>query len=139
MNDLQPHFEDRIWIDFVRGLPLADGGERLRAHLETGCSQCLETETCWRRILDVARREPRYEVPEAPVRLVKAAFGLERKAPMLSKLARMAERTFDSFLEPLPSGMRGGGAPARQLLHEAGNFLIDLRLETTRSSEFLTG
>jgi hypothetical protein len=139
MNDVQPHFDDRIWIDFVRGLPPADGGERLRAHLETGCRQCLETHTSWKRIAEVARREASYEVPETTVRLVKAAFGLRRKAPMLSKLATMAVRTFDSFLEPLPSGMRGGATPARQLLHEAGNFLIDLRLETTHASEFLTG
>jgi hypothetical protein len=138
MNNVQPHFEDRIWIDFVRGLP-ADGEERLRAHLEKKCSQCLETETLWRRILEVTLREASYEAPEATVRLVKASFALRSKASVLSKLATMALRTYDSFLEPLPSGMRGGAAPARQLLHEAGSFLIDLRLETTGGSESLTG
>src|SRR5882724_8774883 len=104
MDNVQTHFEDNIWIDFVRGLP-ADGEERLRAHLDKGCSQCLETQANWTRVVEVARREASYEAPEATVRLVKSAFEFRRKAPILSKLASMAVRTFDSFLEPLPSGL----------------------------------
>jgi len=139
MNDLQPHFDDRIWIDFVRGLPLPEGGERLREHLETGCQQCLETQKWWSRLVEVARREASYKAPESTVRLVKAAFALKRKAPLLSRLTQIAVRTFDSFLEPLPAGIRGGAAPARHLLHDTGDFLVDLRLETTGRAESLTG
>jgi hypothetical protein len=47
---------------------------------------------------------------------------------------------FDSFHEPLPAGVRGGTAPARHLLHEAGKFLIDVRLEQESGTHgFLTG
>lgn len=139
MSDLQPHFEDGMWIDFVRGLTTIDDAKHLGAHLEAGCPECVEAHSTWNRVLDVTRREASYEVPEASVRLVNAAFALRHKTPVLSRLAQVAVRIFDSFEEPLPAGIRGGAAPARQLLHAAGDFLIDLRLETEGRRESLTG
>lgn len=139
MSDLQPHFEDGMWIDFVRGLAPIEAARQLEAHLEAACPECVETHAAWSRILDLTRRELSYRVPEDTVRVVHAAFALRHKTPMLARLAQAAVRIFDSFEEPLPAGIRGGPTSARQLLHTAGNFLIDLRLEPEGRVEHLTG
>jgi len=135
----ESHFEDRMWVDFIRGVARFDDAKRLKAHLEAACPECLETHAAWSRILDAARREASYQVPEATIRLVNSAFTLRNKIPILSRLAQVAVRVFDSVEEPLPAGIRGAAAPARQLLHAAGKFLIDLRLETEGRLESLTG
>jgi hypothetical protein len=64
--------------------------------------------------------------PEAP-----------RKAPGLG--AQIAEMVFDSFRQPLPEGVRNVGPRARQVLCQAGNFAVDLRLDSGADRGSLVG
>jgi hypothetical protein len=110
------------------------------AHLSSECRICIQTFRIWSAAFEVAQREREYEPPEDIVRLVKDAYALRQRTPFLAQLAKMAEVVFDSFRAPLPAGIRGVGGIPRHLLHHAGEFQIDLRLEhEDRTHSSLTG
>ena len=80
------------------------------------------------------------EPTEGRERVVKAAFTLRRRIPFRAGQSLTAERVFDSFVDPLPIGIRGSVASPRQLLYGAGDFLIDLRIEEgVRAPGTITG
>ena len=129
MNKLKTHFDDDAWIRFVRGLVDDEEASAMRAHLEEGCTDCRQAHDAWQRCEEMVRQEPHEITPASAIRLVKAAFALRRKIPFPPGLAHAAELIFDSFREPQPMGVRGGPASSRQVLYEAGAFLVDLRFE----------
>ena len=49
-------------------------------------------------------------------------------------MAITASLVFDSFNEPSPQGVRSGGSSSRQLLYQAGSFVVDLYLEVIPDS-----
>ena len=100
----------------------------MRAHLNQGCEECRETYETWQRFVEIASQEAGV-ASESAVRFVKAAFALRRKVPFRAGTAQAAERLFDSFQEPSPMGIRGSPASPRQLLYQAGTFLVDLRVD----------
>lgn len=126
-------------IDAVRGL----GGEaqaNLDWHVER-CEACAEELRFWCNIAVLTERDRSYEPPATAVAAVKqsvrghlsprtnpAAWAAERLRAMVATLV------FDTLLQPLPAGVRGGASGARQLLYEAPPLLIDLRLETSGRS-----
>jgi hypothetical protein len=136
MLKVTSHFDEERWVDFVRKVISPDAEARMQRHLDEGCDVCQRTHTMWLHVVDAAAGESRSEPPKASVQLVKAAFAIRRKLPVLSRLARMARVVFDSLYEPLPVGVRGGALPARHILHEAGPYFIDVRLE--RESEIVS-
>jgi hypothetical protein len=138
MRTTKEHFTDEVWLDFVRQLPVADEVE-LRNHLNQQCPVCLKSHALWLRVASASVREPEYSPPESQVRSIKAAFGLKRSLPLLRQLAQAAQLVFDSWSEPLPAGVRGGPGSVRRMLHKAGEFLIDLRIETTHGKSLVSG
>jgi hypothetical protein len=130
------HFDNERWVDFVRHVISLDAAAQMQSHLDEGCDVCGSTHAMWLHVVDAAAGESCCEPPEASVQSVKAAFALRRKLPVLKRLARMAQVVFDSLYEPLPVGVRGGALPARHILHEAGLYFIDVRLE--RESEIVS-
>jgi hypothetical protein len=129
VKKLDEHFEDGAWVDFVRGVASEDQAHRMHQHLNSGCEQCSRRMSTWKGVLNFTRQESAHEPPEHAVRAVKAAFDIEGRLPFFARFAAAAKLLLDNIREPLPEGVRGPVAPARQLLHESGNFLIDLRLE----------
>jgi hypothetical protein len=134
------HFGEQIWIDFVRGLLPREEAEAISAHLASGCASCQEAHGLWSKVWTAACREHGYEPPQAAVLAAKATFILRQRASLLGRLAEVAQKIFDSFTEPLPAGIRGTAYGPRYLLHQAGSFLIDFRLEDDGGSQnSLTG
>lgn len=123
------HFEDEEWTDFIRSTASHELKTRIEEHLATGCAQCDKSLALWKSVSIVAKRELAFQVPSDVVRDLKACFELRKKFPVLSREARIARLIFDSFRDPLPAGVRGRSAPGRRLLHESGDFHIDLSLE----------
>jgi len=126
---LTTHFEDDAWLSFVRGVTTAEEAEAMRAHLNEGCDECRQTHETWQRFVEIAKHEACNLASASAIRVVKAAFALRRKVPFRAGLAQEAERLFDSSQEAWPRGLRGSPASPRQLLYQAGNFMVDLRLE----------
>ncbi len=129
MSEHEEHFSDDVFLRFVRGILPPEQAQEIQGHVDRGCRECLRSLALWRSVLDLAGCETEYEVPEGVLGLVKAAFLLRRRIPVMCRLAQAARLVFDSLLEPLPEGIRAGVAAPQHLLHEAGGFLIDLWLE----------
>ncbi len=123
------HFPPDDWIDFARGLLPGPREQAMQAHLEGGCSECLDRSRSWQYIVQFSRRESSYQPPADDVRLVKAAALQFEPGTWMTELAQFARLVFDSVRDPSPAMVRSMGQPVRQLLHEAEPFVIDLRLE----------
>jgi hypothetical protein len=123
------HFTDEDWLNFVRGsLPDVER-EPMEEHLRGGCSECARLRACWAKVLETAHRDRDYEAPSGALRAAEAAFEDWRKRVVLLARARRARLFFDSLLQPLPAGVRGGAEPPRRIQHRWGRWRVDLRLE----------
>lgn len=122
------HFEDDAWINLVRGILPAQAAEVMRKHLESRCAECQQTYETSVRIMELGSRQVA-GVSDFPVRLVKAVSALRRRVLFRTGPALLAERVLDSFRDPLPGGIRGTVASPRELVYEAGGYMIDIRLE----------
>jgi hypothetical protein len=123
MTNLNTHFDDDAWLSFVRGILPASHERAMRAHLDRGCAECQRTHETWKQVVETAGRD-RSDSPADP-----ANIALRRRIPFCAGLALLAEPVFDSFQDPAPVGIRGSGSGPRQLVYEAGGYLIDLQLE----------
>ena len=126
------HFPDEAWADFTRGISEFKTTADLRSHLANGCSECTAAFTTWKRVNAISAQESSYSPSEEVVRLVKREFAI-RQAPEPSPWS-LAKLVFDSFAQPLPTGVRAHAVSARQLVYEAEGLTVDLRLDTQPSS-----
>src|SRR5207245_3591736 len=53
---------------------------------------------------------------------------------LLRRIKQAARLVFDSFLQPLPDGIRISQLPARRLVYEAGSLMADLWIEPKTDS-----
>jgi len=134
------HFTDEAWIDFVRQVMPPDEAAVIQEHLNDACEECRNSCAIWRTAAEIASRESRYEVPQQTVRMLEATYAEWRGIHVLPKSARVARLVFDSFLEPLPFGVRASSASARRILCRSGEWTIDMRLEREGGNRmFLAG
>jgi len=132
------HFDIVEWADFVRGIP---GGSRqadMEAHLETGCARCRRTVEMFQKLIPIARNEAELEVPEYVVHCARALAALARPERIQVNSRGVSRLVFDSFLEPLPAGVRSQHRVTRQTLYETGDYSVDLRQEFERGSGRVT-
>jgi hypothetical protein len=121
------HFSDEVWADFVRGVAPTETAAGIKSHLAMGCADCSVTLDLWKRLHTAAADEAKYSAPEELVRRLKLEFTSEHSSPV-AKVAPAA-LVFDSFLRPLPAGVRSGASAARQLVYESEGLTVDLRVE----------
>jgi hypothetical protein len=81
----------------------------------------------------------RYSLPCVPRdRLLQELWGclesLLRPSSFLRRATQAARLVFDSFLQPLPDGIRMSQLPARRLVYEAGGLMADLWIEPKTDS-----
>jgi len=81
----------------------------------------------------------RYSLPRvARDRLLQELWGclesLLRPSSLLRRVTQAARLVFDSFLQPLPDGIRISQLPARRLVYEAGSLMADLWIEPKTDS-----
>ncbi len=123
------HFDLRKWTDFVRGLTSSSDRTAMEIHLATGCLECHEWVNLLGRVAAVGAGS-RQHVPESLAEQARAVF-VTRRPEQLPAFPRLAARlAYDSFRDPLPFGVRSTQFTSRQALYEAGDYCLDLRLET---------
>jgi hypothetical protein len=125
------HVHDEEWVDAVRGTLPGDRAAEVAAHLETGCARCLKARELWLAVAGVAGSEHLYQPPADALRIVRAAFDTRRTHT--ESLPLRAVLAFDSLMQA-GMGVRGGAAPPRHLLYQAGALFIDLRFVASRGS-----
>ena len=121
------HYATYCWFEFVRGVTSKGVTARMRQHLFTGCRKCHQAFNLMRKLAD-STSQPQVEVPSVVVRNAKAIFNIPKKRNVISTI--VARLVFDNFLEPLPAGVRSRTQMFRQAMYEAGDVLIDLRLQS---------
>ena len=120
------HFSTETLLDFARGLLPSLRADELKHHVE-GCKKCLASYDMWRAVMGAGRREKKYRPSESAVQRAKEACGL-REGWRPSGRKTRARLIFDSFLQPLPAGVRNSMAATRQLQYRSGPLIIDIDL-----------
>ncbi len=135
------HFTAEAWLDFARRTMSREEMALMQRHLDGGCRRCLQLYETWSAVSGIANREETYGPPERAVRLAKAAYEQSGPRRPVRRAVRMAQLIFDNSLNLAPAGVRTSTVPTRQVLHKAGPFLIDLRMESEagRNRVFVVG
>lgn len=124
------HYSDAEWADFVRGLTARPAQASMEAHLSSGCRRCGRAAEALGMVATVARGEEAFDVPHDALGWAMAVFWLrppERVRILPRVLARLV---FDSFGEAQPVGVRSLERVSRQAMYRAGDYYVDLRMET---------
>ena len=120
------HFKLEEWADLARNVAGPEAAAKMRQHLATGCSACIEAFASMNAVAALAKRQEQYEPPAEHVRSAKA---LVAQAAFQSRKRDFMELVFDNFLQPAAAGVRGAQKAARQVLYQKGTCCIDIRLE----------
>lgn len=131
------HFDIADWADYGRGCAAPADRAAMQAHLEAGCRRCRALADLVQRIVVSARSGVLAEPPPDVLRCAKALSALQR--PRAGGGWSLARLVYDSFQEPLTAGMRADDRPPRHAVFEAGDFLVDLRVEPEPGSVTLVG
>src|SRR6266581_3484540 len=102
------HFSTETLLDLARGLLPFLKADEVKHHLE-GCKTCRASYDMWRAVMEAGRREKKYRPSESAVQRAKETFGL-REVWRPSGRKTRARLIFDSFLQPLPAGVRNSMA-----------------------------
>jgi hypothetical protein len=131
------HFSEEDWLDFARDQAI-DRRTSLAQHLASGCSRCAATLRFWRSVLARAGSEATYAPPDFAVRQARASFALSRPKGLFARAADAASLVFDSFRQPQPAGVRAAGPSPRQMLYQAGPYVVRLRVDPGTDSDRLS-
>jgi hypothetical protein len=130
------HFSIWQWVDHVRGLG-EGAGPAMDAHLSSGCRRCGRIVDVLRGVVETAPRDRDFEPPDQVLRNAQAIYPLyTAESESLPRL--VARLVHDSFLAPLPVGLRTQSRVARHALFEAGSYHLDLQLEHQPASGVVT-
>ncbi|HLB90346.1 MAG TPA: hypothetical protein VJK29_21995 [Terriglobales bacterium] len=128
------HFELIEWTDFVRGLVEQSARVAMERHLASGCRKCRHTADLLRKAAVAARSDSKVQVPEYAVRFARAIFILQLPEKVRLLPRALARLLYDCFREPLPVGVRSQQGLSRRALYQAGDYLLDVRLENEGGS-----
>ncbi len=134
------HYDIGEWADYVRNLLAESQRMDMERHLATGCAECNAQARFLREVADTASTNESYEQASAP--LAAAAREIFARPPesgersgMLGALRTLAAQlTFDSSAQLYASGARGHRPAARQLMYQAGDYCLDLRVDRERNT-----
>jgi hypothetical protein len=118
----------------------ASDGEKLTLenHLVT-CGGCEETKQEFQSLMTQLRED---SANEPPAELVQ--WGISLFQPVIQPQAGrglrkiIASLVFDTYDQPMLAGVRGMGAPARQLLFRAGDVDVDVKIESMEANDRIT-
>ncbi len=122
------HTREGVIAQFVAGrLSRKERGE-FEAHLQPGCQSCEGAVRWYRGLSRMLQRDSAYEPPESSIRSVMDAFR-RHQTQSIGFFCIVAEKLFDSFLNPVPAGVRQPGSTERLILYQAGEMHIDLKID----------
>jgi hypothetical protein len=126
------HIPYTLLVDMVEGRFTPDAP--MLAHLAE-CPTCASSVAWLERVLGLMRSDSSVDAPPALVARAKRLFQVQPPAARPSLRQRIAAvLSFDSAATPLAFGMRTGVAGERQLLFNAGELDVDLRIAPSSAS-----
>lgn len=122
------HFPEETLIDFLHGFSAPATAQEIQSHLGNSCTDCHAALGRWNAVMSFAVKERSYTPPENLVRMAKLEFVARREAE--PEAVTLASLIFDSVNQPLPVGIRSGGAASMQhLVYEADGVNVHLSFE----------
>ena len=107
----------------------------IQAHMSSGCKTCAENHGWLTQMLAVTSKDDSFNFSEETIGWSVAQFkAASASAP--TKMQILARLVFDNLLPSRPIEVRSMAAPAisRQMLYQAGDYDVDLRLEQFEAS-----
>jgi hypothetical protein len=133
------HPTDEDWLEFLLRSSHSDRTTRMQTHLATRCQECSRTLNIFQAVYEVVQEAFACEPPASVARLAKAVFRVNREWRSTRRLVR-GQLVFDSFQQPQCLDLRAAAGPmARELVHKAGSWVIDLHLEHCAHQLLVTG
>jgi hypothetical protein len=129
------HFSIDDWIDFARQVEGRDQKAAMQQHLNEGCTKCQTIVETWRHVMDIAKLQNAFEPPAWAIEAVNISFALRKVVPFPASKIELAKLLFDSALQPITVGVRGGSPMVRQLLFKSGSVCIDMRMQPKPGSD----
>jgi hypothetical protein len=129
------HLSAEELIDYLEGRASETTLGAVDTHISK-CTDCLNMKQELQELTLTLQQDSAFEPPEELVQ-----WGVNLFQPMLKpstsgKLRRIvASLVFDTFKEPMLSGVRRAALPPRQLLFRAGDVDIDVKIEATEAND----
>ncbi|MFI5174285.1 MAG: hypothetical protein ACHQKY_05480 [Terriglobia bacterium] len=124
------HFMEEVFAQFVAGCLVGKEREDFDVHLKAGCESCEEAIRWYRGLSSMLQKDRGFEPPESSVLGVVKAFR-RQKSKVMNLVCTVADKLFDSFVDPLPAGVRQLAATERQILYQADEMQLDLKIDKT--------
>jgi hypothetical protein len=124
--------------DFAEGRLSAADREQVAGHI-TGCTRCGEQATALLSVVDLMRTDDSQDAPPHVISRAVRIFRTERLSQATAVRAGgplrrlVATLRFDSARQAYALGQRAGQTSARELLYEAGDRTIELRLDRAQT------
>lgn len=130
-------FKFEHWVDFVRGVAPAGQADAMADALARGDAASQRLHELARSVADAA---PWVSGPDAPRDVVQRAVSIFTPTSVESALlfpSLAASLLFDSRWSMQTAGLRAQAAAHREVVHQAGDFRIQLRMEQETGTEVL--
>lgn len=134
---MKKKFTFEQWTDYARGLAAPAEAQAVSALLAAGDESGLRLHRLAAGMVEAAAEMKGIEVPSEAVERAVSVFVAADAGPLFQLPAIPLRVLFDSFLQPLPAGLRTQGAMHRETIHQAGEFQLCLRLEQEPGTEVM--
>ena len=141
MNIFEPHIPFHRLVDYAESRLLPNEKISLEIHLEA-CSRCHGHALELRHLIELMRADTGQNAPVAVIQRANQIFRLRAIAPVAASGRQpriLAVLQFDSLGMAPSFGMRSGKPGSRQILYQAGENEIDLRIEPSDQAWILSG
>jgi hypothetical protein len=125
---IREHIADEMLLDYLEQRGGSATERQVRAHLETGCSECKANLSYWQKMLNMMQVGSKLATPQPVLDRAFGMFATREVAPSLGKVV-MATLRFDSRVQTGMAGVRDGDRNSFKLLFEAPDTRIDLLCE----------
>jgi hypothetical protein len=129
------HYTIERWVDYSRNLVGTEERAQMQQHLADNCRECGELSLLMAKLSATCESMQAVQVPDSALRLARAIFPV-RVTDRPKRGNRLpVELIFDSFLTPVPVGLRATWQVGWQGLYHAGDCSLDLRIEPDLTSQ----
>lgn len=132
------HYDIIEWVDFARDAISPEAQAAMRDHLLSGCRDCQLTVALLEKAVVATREDARFDVGAEMVQSAKEIFAIIAPAPEPVLQRVFGRLSFDSFAQMMPEGARAGASGDRHVMFDAGDYYVDLRLESETDSAAAT-
>ncbi len=126
------HYSDEQWADFVRGIGAPTLIVGMQSHLDLVCPSCLQIVKLLSIVEKAAIADSTFTVPQALVD--QAAELFQPEVSVSNWTDRLLELPLILFRQQrndwVPQGVRSTGVEGSRILYRAGDYALDLNLET---------